>query len=1007
MDNKVEIDDSLYSRQRYVLGDVAMKRMARSNVLLIGLGCLGVEIAKNIVLAGIQSLTLYDNVNGQSSDLYGQFYINENGFNRNRAEFSLNKIAELNPYVRVNAISTPQISAFDAQFLANYQCIIVTELSLNEQIQLNNLCHSLNKSFISCDVRGIFCWCFVDCGPNHEVWDVDDEEAKETLIAKITKSNPGIVTCVENQFHGLEDDHVVTFKEIEGMNQLNGTTHKIKVIDRCSFSIGDTSSLSDYLRNGIIKQVKQPKIFQHKTLSTTLNQPEILLADFGKFDTPPFLHVAMQALDQFKLKNGKYPSQNEQDVQQFIDICKQLKETNENLKSNNLPEKLLRKISLTSSGFLQPLATFLGGFVGQECIKALTGKFSPLTQWFYLDAEELFSDQLPISEYISSSNRYSSQIICIGNQTQQKINNLRVFMVGSGAIGCEMLKNLAMIGASSDQGRIILTDNDLIEKSNLNRQFLFRNKDIGSPKSVSAAREATFMNPQIKVDALLDRVGSATEEKFSDKFFQSLDVVVNALDNVAARLYVDSRCVANQKPLLESGTLGTKGHVQVIVPHQTESYGSQRDPPEKDVPFCTLKSFPSSIEHTIQWGRDFSFESIFVSKPTQFNKMFEEEGLVNKLQDWQSAISRYGSSLRHIAKMIERKPSNIADCISFARLKFQQYFYNSALQLLHAFPIDKMIDGTLFWTSPKRPPHPIVFDLNDPLHIAFIKSFVGIYSSVWGINGSITNEEISSVISNMKIPAFVPKENKKIETDEKAAKPTEQTPKQIGLEFENQQKAFMARIIDFHQKNSKTTLLPAQFEKDDDSNHHIDFIAATANLRARVYRIEENDRLKIKQIAGRIIPAIATTTSVVAGLVTLELIKIVQNQKIEAYRNSFLNLSLPLFAISEPLAASRSKITTDITFTLWDRWDVKLGDITLQQFINHFNEKYKLNVTGVFQEVTMIYVAVMPTHRRRLPNKMNKLLKFQVGTEYIDLIVSFSNEKSEDVNGPTVRYFLN
>ena len=57
-------------------------------------------------------------------------------------------------------------------------------------------------------------------------------------------------------------------------------------------------------------------------------------------------------------------------------------------------------------------------------------------------------------------------------------------------------------------------------------------------------------------------------------------MVVNALDNVAARLYVDSRCVANQRPLLESGTLGTKGHVQVILPFLTESYGSRRDPPE-------------------------------------------------------------------------------------------------------------------------------------------------------------------------------------------------------------------------------------------------------------------------------------------------------------------------------------------------------------------------------------------------------------------------------------------
>lgn len=87
---------------------------------------------------------------------------------------------------------------------------------------------------------------------------------------------------------------------------------------------------------------------------------------------------------------------------------------------------------------------------------------------------------------------------------------------------------------------------------------------------------------------------------------------------------MDSRCVSNEKPLLESGTLGTKGHVQVIVPHLTESYGSQRDPAEKSVPLwyqvfqmraytsSTIHSFPNNIDHCIQWARD-RFEKVFTT----------------------------------------------------------------------------------------------------------------------------------------------------------------------------------------------------------------------------------------------------------------------------------------------------------------------------------------------------------------------------------------------------------
>jgi ubiquitin-activating enzyme E1 len=92
-----------------------------------------------------------------------------------------------------------------------------------------------------------------------------------------------------------------------------------------------------------------------------------------------------------------------------------------------------------------------------------------------------------------------------------------------------------------------------------------------------------------------------------------------------------------------------------------------------------------------------------------------------------------------------------------------------------------------------------------------------------------------------------------------------------------------------------------EFEKDDDSNGHIDFMTAVANLRARNYKIQEKPRHHIKLIAGKIIPAIATTTAMVVGACGLELYKYILGKDVAKFRNSFMNLALPLWVFSEPL----------------------------------------------------------------------------------------------------------
>ena len=90
--------------------------------------------------------------------------------------------------------------------------------------------------------------------------------------------------------------------------------------------------------------------------------------------------------------------------------------------------------------------------------------------------------------------------------------------------------------------------------------------DVTKAKSETAAAAIRAMNPQMNIEAQLNRVGPETEDIFDDDFWEALSGVCNALDNVQARLYVDQRCIYYQKSLLESGTLGAKGNVQLVVP---------------------------------------------------------------------------------------------------------------------------------------------------------------------------------------------------------------------------------------------------------------------------------------------------------------------------------------------------------------------------------------------------------------------------------------------------------
>lgn len=637
-----------------------------------------------------------------------QFYLSEADIGKNRAEATAPRLVDLNPAVTI-ATHTGEITD---EFLKDFTVVVFCDTPQEECVRYNDFCHAQSPpiKFVWTTAMGLVGQVFSDFGDGFTVKDTDGEEPKMAIVAGITNDAESLVTVVDDQMLELDDGDIVTFSEVKGMDGINGAEFPVTRKGKYAFTIGDTSGFSPYEKGGIAVQVKQPKDLAFKSLRDSLADPgEIMMSDFAKWDRPPVLHLLFRAIQSYRSKNGgAYPTAADEAA--VTAIVAEL-----NTDSIEVDAYVQSQVVRCCSAVLSPIAAIFGGIAGQEVIKACTGKFHPIFQWFYLDAMECVTKTPPEGGLEASGGRYSAQELVFGPAFQKTLGDLNIFLVGAGALGCEFLKAFACMGVGcGGSGLVTVTDDDQIELSNLSRQFLFRNSDVGNPKSSTAAAAAKVMNPAFNVKPLQNRVSPQTEDVFDDKFWSSLSLVTNALDNVQARLYVDSQCVYFRKGLLESGTLGTKCNVQCVIPDLTENYGASTDPPEKEAPMCTLHSFPHNIQHTLTWARS-EFEGEFDNKPSDSSAYLTNADYVATLKKTAGGAVR--EKIEDVHKsLVTARPTTFEDCVAYARCMYEERYVNVIAQLVHTFPSDaKNSSGVDFWSPPKRFPHAIPFNPDDSL----------------------------------------------------------------------------------------------------------------------------------------------------------------------------------------------------------------------------------------------------------------------------------------------------
>ena len=541
-----KIDTNLYSRQIGTFGLEAMGKLMKLKVLIIGCRGLGVETAKNLILAGPKSVTLYDPTTVAVGDLSANFYLKQADVgNKSRAEATQPQLAELNPYVDVTVTPT-----FTDDDISKYSVICVTEnlIGLQKLIDLNEKARAAKVGFILAETLGAMVYTFVDFG-NHVIFDADGEHTKQFIISNITQEEKPTVTVHEDKRHSYKDGDHVVFREVEGMTQLNDA-QPVEIFDCRAYDFKlklDTRQFGAYVRQGVVEDKKVPKQVEYKSLAETIKNPASC-TQYGMLEMPDLklwgrseqLHLAIYAVHAFRDENGRYPENNDADLTKVVatakDLAKSLKE-NQQHTVEEVEEEVVKNTAAYCTSSLTSMSAFLGGFVAQEIVK-YTGKYTPLKQWFHYDVFESLPDG-PVDR-TPQNCRYDDQIKVYGRETQEKLGKINTFMIGAGALGCEYLKAFALMGLGCGQGgKVCVTDNDNIEVSNLNRQFLFRKQHVGKSKSECASASAKDMNPDFNVTAYTSLVAPNTEGLFNDAFWESRDFIVNAVDNIKARLYVD------------------------------------------------------------------------------------------------------------------------------------------------------------------------------------------------------------------------------------------------------------------------------------------------------------------------------------------------------------------------------------------------------------------------------------------------------------------------------------
>ncbi|KAK9463557.1 uncharacterized protein V1516DRAFT_668090 [Lipomyces oligophaga] len=326
---------ALYDRQIRLWGVAAQTRMSLARVLLIEVGALANEIAKNLVLAGIGSLTVLDDSVVSELDLGAQFFIEQSDVGSNRAEAALPRIQKLNPRVSVKADSSGYREK-TKEYYAQFDIVIATELSLDNFISINNICRELKLPFYAGGLVGLYGFIFLDLISH--TYTIEREKSNITPKIGPETATRSLVSVAYSKTDSKQSMETVTKNE------------------------------------------------SYKPLSESINSKALSsLRPRQQLRVSPVL-PALKAMWQFEKLSGAFKSISPEELVTFTTLVQNCTR-DLGLPIGILSDAFLSSYSRSIGAELSPVAAILGGILAQDVLNLLSQKEQPIQNWVIFDGD--------------------------------------------------------------------------------------------------------------------------------------------------------------------------------------------------------------------------------------------------------------------------------------------------------------------------------------------------------------------------------------------------------------------------------------------------------------------------------------------------------------------------------------------------------------------------------------------------------------------------------------------